>query len=178
MFAIRSGGAPLVYTFTKPSCNPFPIDDHIVGPNTSYTAAYPADRTSYLTAKYRSTPAWEIELREGASRDEGEVKAVVRIEKGGRFGVSVNGRNYDARIERGEPFLASTGASKFCWTRAGPLKQFACWQVVEGKPLFKAAKWKVGYARGKGVLQINQAFEAERELLLASAIGAAVSKFY
>ncbi|GAA5888449.1 hypothetical protein JCM6882_008624 [Rhodosporidiobolus microsporus] len=109
--SIRSGGAPLVYTFTKTSCNPFPIDDHIVGPRTFYTAAYPADRTSYLTAKYRSAPAWDIELREGASRDEGEARAVVRIEKGGRYNVSVNGRNYDARIERNEPFLALSRTS-------------------------------------------------------------------
>ncbi|GAA5827915.1 hypothetical protein JCM11251_007730 [Rhodosporidiobolus azoricus] len=175
MFAIRSGGEPLLYAFKKTSRSPHPIDDIIAGPETSYTLAYPTDRETAFSVRYRDDPFWDIELHEG--KRGGVLKAKVSIEKGGGFSLSIPSYDHYGRIEHRQPFLGLKG-DKFRWMRASPVGQYACWQVVEGRAVRKAARWKIRYGRGKGLLQVNKAFYDERELLLASAIGAAVSKFY
>ncbi|GAA6037688.1 hypothetical protein JCM8097_002286 [Rhodosporidiobolus ruineniae] len=172
--SIRTGGDPFVYTFTRLNAGDNPQDDRIVGPSTTYIAAHP--QPSSLS----SSEGFEIKLYQESRT--GPLRVVISIQANGKgFKLSVPDRDWGTPVIVGgnprQPFVGPFGGKKFQFCKGGPLlhKQFACWEIHDGKPRRKAAKWKREYCTGEGMLYINQDFSGEREVLLAAAIGMAVS---
>ncbi|GAA5939283.1 hypothetical protein JCM10213_008620 [Rhodosporidiobolus nylandii] len=142
---IRTGGDPFVYSFVKIGTSEHPFDDRITGPSSSYTVAYEDVENGRFEVQLRQ------EGREGPLRV--VVSSSTSSEKDG-FALRIPDRDFSVRVFPGQPFAEVD---------------------AQGKSRKKAAQWKRLYETGDGIVYVNQDFSAEREFLLGSAIGIAVS---
>ncbi|GAA5985233.1 hypothetical protein JCM11641_003641 [Rhodosporidiobolus odoratus] len=148
--SIHSGGESHISTFTRIGTGDYSSDDRICGPSSMYIAAYPVSRL-------KGQAEWDIELHQESR--EGPLRVIIKIGQQGEYKLILPDRPYEATVSSGAIFPGPFGQKTFSWRKGGSLmhKQFACWEVVEGKPRRKAAKWKKAYETGEGVLYINQA---------------------